>query len=209
MASKQDRNGKNPRAEVTRNPADWDRDYRAGRWTYLTEPREQARLAVAALYVHLFGPGAVLDVGCGAGQLFHLLDRARITSYTGVDFSAAALEAARLDPSVATLIHASAETFAPAAGERFDSILFNEVAYFIEDPLKELRRYSTFLNPGGVLILSITRARPEGGSWDAKMNTLWTALDEGPWETLDEVFVNHRASGNSWRLRAFRPSIRL
>jgi hypothetical protein len=123
-----------------------------------------------------------------------------------VDFSGAALAAARLDPSVATLVHASAETFAPPAGALYDSILFNEVVYFIDDPLGELRRYSAFLKPGAILILSITRARPEGGSWDAKMDALWTALDDGPWETLDEVFVSHRASGNSWRLRAFRPS---
>ena len=200
--------GKTPKAKVTADPADWDRDYRSGRWNYLTEPREQARLAVAALYVRLFGPGDVLDIGCGAGQLFHLLDPEHVTSYTGVDFSNVVLETARLDPTKTRLVHASAEAFAPAQGARYDSILFNEVIYFIADPLAELRRYGGFLKPGGVIVLSITRARAEGGSWDRKINALWTALDSGPWLTLDEVFVGHRASGNTWRLRALRPTDR-
>ena len=80
-------------AKVSSDAADWDRDYRAGRWAYLTQPKEQARLAVAALYVELFGGGRVLDIGCGSGQLFPLLERRGIASYTGVDFSAAAIEA--------------------------------------------------------------------------------------------------------------------
>lgn len=193
-------------AKVTSDPGDWDRDYRAGRWDYLTEPREQARLAVAALYVHLFGPGAVLDIGCGSGQLFHHLDPQRLTSYLGVDFSQAALAAARLDSGKATLIAATAEDFTPPAGAAYDSILFNEVIYFLAEPLAQMRRYAGFLRKGGVIVVSITRARPEGGSWDRKINGFWTALDDGPWQTLDEVFLSHRSSSNAWRIRALRPA---
>lgn len=194
------------KAKVTGNPADWDRDYAAGRWNYLTEPREQARLVVAALYVHCFGPGRVLDIGCGSAKLFDHLDPKRLSAYTGVDFSRAGLDTATVDPAKAQLIHASAEAFVPPAGAQYDSILFNEVIYFIEDPRGQLHRYAGYLAPSGTMILSITRARAEGGSWDRKLNALWTALDEGPWETLDEVFIGHRASGNSWRVRVFRPA---
>lgn len=193
-------------AKVTDDPAGWDRDYQAGRWDYLTEPREQARLAVAALYVHLFGPGAVLDIGCGSGQLFHHLDPKHLVFYTGVDFSQAALAAARLDASKATLVAASAEAFNPPAGAAYDSIVFNEVIYFLAEPLAQMRRYADFLRKGGVIVVSITRARPEGGSWDRKIHGFWTALDDGPWQTLDEVFLSHRGSGNAWRVRALRPA---
>ncbi len=190
---------------MTSDAGTWDHEYEAGRWRYLGEPREQARLAIAALYVRLFGPGAVLDVGCGSGQLHRHLDPRSLRRYTGVDFSRAALDAARLDPAAATLVQASAEAYAPASGERFDAILFNEVVYFLADPMAEMRRYAGFLAPAGVLIVSITRARPEGGSWDRKIDAFWHALDASGWPTLDEVFLGHRASGNTWRIRALRP----
>ncbi|MFI5024307.1 MAG: class I SAM-dependent methyltransferase [Alphaproteobacteria bacterium] len=192
-------------AKVTSDPADWDRDYKAGRWAYLTHPKEQARLAIAALYVQLFGGGRVLDIGCGSGQLFALLDPRRTTRYTGVDFSSAAIEAVAFADAKAQFIVASAEAFTPPRDARYDAILFNEVVYFLADPLAELRRYARYLAPDGVLIVSITRARPEGGSFDGKIDALWTALDEPPWHTLDEVFVSHKSSGNAWRLRALRP----
>ncbi len=192
-------------AKVTSDPADWDRDYKAGRWAYLTHPKEQARLAIAALYVQLFGGGRVLDIGCGSGQLFALLDPRRTTRYTGVDFSSAAIEAVAFADAKAQFIVASAEAFTPPRDARYDAILFNEVVYFLADPLAELRRYARYLAPDGVLIVSITRARPEGGSFDAKIDALWTALDAPSWRTLDEVFVSHKGSGNAWRLRALRP----
>jgi 2-polyprenyl-3-methyl-5-hydroxy-6-metoxy-1,4-benzoquinol methylase len=193
-------------SKLTSDPAVWDREYRAGRWAYLTEPREQARLAVAALYVHLFGPGAVLDIGCGSGQLFRHLDRQRLTAYLGVDISLEAIRAAGIADDKATLVVAAAERFEPPPGARYNSILLNEVIYFLADPLAQLRRYAAFLAPRGTLIVSITRARPEGGSFDRKIDALWTALDEASWRTLDEVFISHRGSGNAWRIRALQPA---
>jgi SAM-dependent methyltransferase len=193
-------------AKASSDAADWDRDYRAGRWAYLTQPKEQARLAVAALYVQLFGGGRVLDIGCGSGQLFPLLERRGIASYTGVDFSAAAIETVAFKDAKVRFVVASAEAFAPPAGMQYDAILFNEVVYFLSDPLAELARYAGFLAEGGVLIVSITRARPEGGSFDRKIDAFWTALDAPRWRTLDEVFVSHKGSGNAWRLRALRPA---
>jgi len=193
-------------AKVAKNAAEWDRDYRAGRWRYLGAPKEQARLAIAALYVRLFGGPRVLDVGCGSGQLFPLLECQNLASYTGVDLSAAAIEATSVADAKVQFVVASAEAFSPPAGERYDAILFNEVVYFLADPLAELARYAGFLARDGVLIVSITRASPERGSHDAKIDALWSALDRPPWQTLDEVFVSHQGSGNAWRLRALRPA---
>ncbi len=187
-------------------PASWDRDYRAGRWSYLGAPKEQARLAVAALYVRLFGGGRVLDIGCGSGQLFQHLDEPCLVAYTGVDFAAAAIEAVPFADPRASFVVASAEAFSPPADERYDAILFNEVVYFLSNPLGEIARYAAHLAPKGVLIVSITRARPEGGSFDRKIDALWSALAAPPYETLDEVFVSHKASGNAWRIRALRPA---
>ncbi|MFI4988109.1 MAG: class I SAM-dependent methyltransferase [Alphaproteobacteria bacterium] len=193
-------------AKAASEPAEWDRDYRAGRWSYLTAPKEQARLAVAALYVRLFGGGRVLDIGCGSGQLFQHLDLQHLVSYTGVDFSKVAIEAAALADARVHFTVASAEAYAPPAHTRYDAILFNEVIYFLDDPLGQIGRYAGYLAPHGVLVVSITRARPEGGSFDRKIDALWSALDAPSWQSLDEVFVSHGTSGNAWRIRALRPS---
>ena len=75
------------------------------------------------------------------------------------------------------------------------------------EKLKEILQLAGFLAKGGVLIVSITRARPEGGSFDRKIDAFWTALDAPRWQTLDEVFVSHKGSGNAWRLRALRPAV--
>jgi SAM-dependent methyltransferase len=191
----------------------WDREYRAGRWDYLLAPREQGRLAVTACYIHLFGPGALLDVGCGAGGLYRHLDARRVSAYTGVDLSAAALEQARreLVPAAGEaaipveLVEASAEGFAPAQGRRYDAIVLAEVLYFVPNALAEIGRYAGFLAPGGVLIASMTHVRARRRSPDPKTEAIWRALEDGPFATLDEMLLQHTPSGNAWRLRAMRP----
>ena len=194
------------------DPAVWDREYRAGRWDYLLGPREQGRLAVTACYVHLYGPGALLDIGCGAGGLYPHLDPRRVNFYCGVDLSAAALEQARhvipqaSPPIRAELVQASAETFMPPRAMRYDSIVLAEVLYFVADPVGEVRRYAGFLAKGGVLIASMAHVRAKRSAPDAKTEAIFAALAAGPFETLDEVVLQHPPSGNAWRIRALAPS---
>jgi SAM-dependent methyltransferase len=191
----------------------WDRDYRAGRWDYLLAPREQGRLAVTACYAHLFGPGALLDVGCGAAGLYRHLDPRQVTHYCGVDLSTVALEQARQDiippadaaPIPAELVEASVEAFAPPDGRRYGAIVLAEVLYFVPDPLGEIARYAGFLAPGGCLIASMTHGRARHPAPDPKTEALWQSLAAGPFDTLDETLLQHPPSGNAWRIRAMRP----
>jgi SAM-dependent methyltransferase len=44
---------------------------------------------------------------------------------------------------------------------KFDVIIFNEVIYYLDDPLKELERYSEFLTKDGFFIISIYGIRED------------------------------------------------
>jgi 2-polyprenyl-3-methyl-5-hydroxy-6-metoxy-1,4-benzoquinol methylase len=48
----------------------------------------------------------------------------------------------------------TAESF-DSRGERFDSIVFNEMLYYADDPIGLLKRYAFLLREGGVILCSI------------------------------------------------------
>lgn len=134
--------------------ADWDLTYREGNWDYLASIAETPRYAAVAGYVHkLVRHGCVLDAGCGEGLLVDYLDLGRLT-YTGFDLSTTAIDRARKRYSGVTLFPCSLDEFAPANGEKYDIIVFNEVLTSIDRSHEILDRYFTFLAPSGHIVLS-------------------------------------------------------
>lgn len=94
-------------------------------------------------------PGAVLDVGCGAGA-FLLTLRERGWSATGIDINSRAVEIAQsrgIDSRVARLADlAPSETLYDAV------VLLNALEYFAQ-PLDALSRVAELLRPGGLIVL--------------------------------------------------------
>jgi len=94
--------------------------------------------------------GRVLDVGCGAGDLSVLFDRA---TYTGIDITTDGIAHARAryagDFRVANLLQAD---LAPAS---FDLVLLSSVVHHIDDATAAdyLARIRTLLAPGGRAII--------------------------------------------------------
>lgn len=98
------------------------------------------------------GSGRVLDVGCGVGELaFCLTDNA---GYVGVERSGAARAIALERNPALRIVRASAEEYEPN-GERFDSVVFNEMLYYAEDPVGLVDKYARFLSTGGVIVCSV------------------------------------------------------
>ena len=74
----------------------------------------------------------------------------------------------------------------------FDAIVFNESAYYHWDAAKGFQRYVKYLNPGGVLLISMVH--------NEKSKIIWAAL-EPLWPTLDSVYVRNK-KGTEWTVKA-------
>ncbi len=188
----------------------WETEYRAGRWAYLKGLKEAGRYGVVGAYLHhAMRPGALLDVGCGEAILAGYLDRAQATRYVGVDIAQAALDQAALDlavldPGWGTLVCSPLERYAPAAGERFGAIVFNEVLFFTDAPGAMLDRCHAWLEPNGVVIVSMYQTpRPESGARRA-VEAVWQALDGAGWLALDETSLTNVTKQLTWRIRLVR-----
>jgi SAM-dependent methyltransferase len=125
----------------------------AGDWEGLDSVEQAPRYAaIVELLCAFQAELKVLDVGCGEGVLRSWLPMD--TNYTGIERSSLATQKAIERDASARIIHTSAESFDPC-GERFASIVFNEMLYYAADPVGLLQRYSRWLWHGGVMLCSI------------------------------------------------------
>jgi SAM-dependent methyltransferase len=132
----------------------WNTEYRTGRWRCLDGADELGRYMTLAGYVALFKPmGTVLDVGCGTGLLFERYQPYGYTKYVGLDLSETALaKLISYQDEQTVFLQADAETYQPT--ESYDVIVFNEILYYLHDPLRVVARYAQALKPRGLLIIS-------------------------------------------------------
>lgn len=177
--------------------ADWNKEYSNGHWSYLNRSSELARYGTIASFCHFFSLGGpVLDHGCGEGILKQHLNAARYSQYLGVDLShdAIALAMGSKADEKSQFEQGNVETFEPKGG--YDVILFNEVLYYLKDPLATVMRYEPYLNGEGVIVVSMFDMM--------KSRKIWRQLDSR--YTLAEASraVNH--GGHSWSIRVYRRS---
>jgi len=133
----------------------WDLQYTNKRWNYLSGYEEASHYSVIVGYIQYFKPtGSILDIGCGEGILQARLTACGYSRYVGIDISDAAIQKARLREDAQTVfLSGDAESYIPL--EPFDVIVFNEVLYYFNDPLKIFARYMDFLKEDGILITSL------------------------------------------------------
>ena len=147
------------RGDAPATPADWEEQYRAGRWTFMRGLDERGRYGVIGVFVRrLARGGAVLDVGCGEGLLVDELRPHGYRRYLGIDVSEAAIAqgAPRADADT-QLLAADAEGEVPPGP--WEVVVFNESVYYFRDPLATLRRYEGALAPGGSFVVSTFHSR--------------------------------------------------
>lgn len=129
------------------------KDDNAGDWRGLDSPVQIPRYtAIAEILRDFRADRNVLDVGCGEALLRAYLPTD--VNYTGIEPSAhAAGSASKRDASI-KVIHTSAEEY-EGRGERFDSVVFNEMLYYTENPVGLLKKYVKLLHRDGVILCSI------------------------------------------------------
>ena len=184
----------------------WEDEFRAGGWDFLTSPLERHRNTLLAGCVDQYAPtGSVLEVGCGTGALQSSLLRNGHRAYLGVDISEAALTRARSGgDSRSTFVTAPAETFEPP--ESYDAIVFAETLYYLDDPVAQLVRYSRYLNPGGYLFISMALNGLRDGLWKL---SLWQEL-RSHFETANEINLffsggSTHATAVAWTVKVLKP----
>ncbi len=104
------------------------------------------------------GPGLVVDLGCGPGELtLSLADRWPQARVVGVDSSPEMLDRAREQDADGRVewVHESAEEWDPRARGAVDVLVTNATLQWVPSHLRLLPRWLGALAPGGVLALQV------------------------------------------------------
>ncbi|TAE29605.1 MAG: class I SAM-dependent methyltransferase [Cytophagales bacterium] len=146
----------------------WNHQYGKGLWDGLKAMDELARFSVIVGYVKFLKPGQpdILEIGCGEGLLQQRLQTQNYGRYVGTDISDLAIQKAAQDAGdeKCAYLVADMDTYKPDG--QFDMIIFNEVIYYSKHPLKTLQRYSTYLKPEGLLIVTINDHKHSAELWN-------------------------------------------
>lgn len=174
----------------------WEDEYAGGAWEGLGRGGDADRYAIILRHlIRRSTPSSLLDVGCGSGALLDFVARADLTHYTGVDISEEALKQAQAKASgipSTRFIAATAEAYTP--DRSYDVIVFNEVVFYLQDPLAVLESYQQHLAPGGLLLVSML---------DCPLaRLLWRKLSRG-FVTTERTQVGDGSL--SWSVRALSP----
>jgi 2-polyprenyl-3-methyl-5-hydroxy-6-metoxy-1,4-benzoquinol methylase len=145
--------------------------------------------------------GAVLDVGCGVGNVGARARAAGATRVVGVEVVEAQAELARgaLDRVVAAPVEAALDEL---ADERFDTILCLDVLEHLVDPSRVLRRLHDVAAPGARLQVSVPNARHLSLVWDLLVRGTFNYAEHGHrdsthlrWFTRRDVVAALEAAG--------------
>lgn len=176
----------------------WESCWINGQWDYLRQIDQLAHYSIIAGYVRYFKQeGSILDIGCGEGILQGRLTTQGYSKYVGVDVSDEAINRACSKQDEKTFfVREDVNNYIPS--ELFDIIIFNEILYYFDDPLKVLRRYEHYLNPGGIFIISMRLDKGAASLWKG----MWRRA-ESAYISVDETKVVNK-SGASWICKVFK-----
>ena len=172
-----------------------DREYRSGAWARFHLLPELPRQNVIVGYVTALHPNpAILDLGCGSGQLARLFQPHPFRCYLGLDFSPEGLRIAREQKLArCEFVEGDFETWRPAG--KFDVIIFSECIGYARDPGALVAAFLPWLEPGGTVVISYFRS----GHWQA----YWRRIDRHL--QVFQAMSLANGQGQTWDIKLLRP----
>ena len=165
----------------------WNYDYRRGQWEGLKGDLEVPRLeAVAKTLTKYTAKPRVLEIGCGEALVQQRLHQDDYSRWVGVDLSDVIIEKAQRFASPA-VEYVAADMREFQTTERFDAILFTESLNYVKKCDRVIERYFSFLDPNGVIIVSLFEQTKSPVIWkevDSILRVLETVVTEnkrGKW----------------------------
>jgi ubiquinone/menaquinone biosynthesis C-methylase UbiE len=125
--------------------------------------------------------GDVLELGCGGGINMIFYDRARMTSFTGLDPSPELLEMSR----AAAQAHGMDADIRGGVGEampfedgRFDTVVTTFTLCSVAEQAAVLREIRRVLKPGGTALFLEHGAAPDAGiaKWQRRIEPVWKRI---------------------------------
>ncbi len=154
--------------------------------------------------VHSYGPGSVLDAGCGTGRVAMELSR-RGHAVVGVDLDPGMLDAARAKAPALTWVAGDLADPALDLGRRFDVVLMAGNVLVFVSPGTEgavIGFAARSLVPGGRLVagyslrrgaLGLERHDELAAAWGLELEHRWSTWDRDPFRPGDSYAVSvHR-----------------
>ena len=189
---------------VKQDRAAWEQEYQEGKWENLANSPDFARYKVIAGWIHSFGPSmSLLDVGCGHGVMLQHLDLERIGQFTGLDIAQSALDAIQPKRPQDRYVCGPIEEFKPS--QTWDVILFNEVLYYLHDPVAPLRQFEKCLSPKGFFVISMHKKSNPLAFNNKCLRKVRRFVHSSGYEMLDGVEICRLASKTAWELLKVRP----
>jgi len=177
--------------------AAFDSEFHSGHWQLLDSSDENSRYATLLSLIRTYGvrKPILLDAGCGSGRLAQSFHPGELSLYHGVDLSNEAIRHARVSALAgAEFQQDDLETWTTSA--RYDVIVINEVMGYFHDPRATLARLSTFLEPNGILIVSLYR-------W-GNAPAIWKRVSPR-FHTVHAGVTANAAGDKVWDIRVLRP----
>ena len=154
----------------------------------------QIGTALRSVFESIDGEFSVLDLGCGDSSMaIKALEGLRVTSYTGVDLTAPALDVARANfhgTYSATWVHANMVDFTATIDKQFDVIMTSFAMHHLPADIKQawLVDIAKHLTPRGCLVL-IDTCCPAGMSRDETVQTYLDIIADWPVSTVDKATI--------------------
>ncbi len=168
-------------------------------WAVMNSFADAGRYGALAEWIRRLAPrGAVLDIGAGNGLLAEAL-ASHDVDYLGVDIAAQTVAAvqARLGRPNRRFVVGDATSYVPE--HHYPLIIFNDMLYYLEQPVYHVQRLCAFLEPGGTIIVAMYLHWPQ----IRLLHDLCSAFD-----VVEQTFI-HNSAGRSFVHAALKPRAQL